>query len=267
MPISIMIWGTRIVSVSRLFFKIILIVSGISAIFPAGCDNAGEPIVPVPARVQMVPHVLADDLLPIERGIDAVAEEIDAIYLAWFSLNDRNIKQYNIYRRRDDESYFRMIRSIPLATASPGKDTTYIDNDGNKGLQLNTYYYYFVTASNTDDVESNPADTARYMLLDKPLLRLPDGQSFTADSLPTLTWDFVEIPNEYILRIGNTFSQLIYIGIFQSDYDNNAQIKDMNKITDFPLLSPGTYTWRIDAIGPDEDNSGSEAVPKTFDIQ
>ena len=86
-------------------------------------------------------------------------------------------------------------------------------------------------------------------------------------SLPTLTWDFVEIPNEYILRIGNPFSQLVYIGIFQSDYDNNAQKKDMNEITDFPLLSPGTYTWRIDAIGPDEDNSGSEAVPKTFDIQ
>jgi hypothetical protein len=96
---------------------------------------------------------------------------------------------------------------------------------------------------------------------------MPDGQSCTTDSLHTLAWDFVEIPAEYILRIESAFNQLVYIGIFESVYDNNAQIKDLNEITDFPLLSPGTYTWRIDAIGPDEDNSGSEAVPKTFDIQ
>jgi len=255
------------VSVSHLFFKFILISAGLFSLFPAGCDNAGEPIVPVPGKVRMVPHVFADDLLPVERGIDAVAEQTEGIYLAWFSLNDRNIRQYNIYRRRADESYFRMIRSVALATASPGKDTTYIDNDGNKGLQLNIYYYYFVTASNTDNVESDPADTLRYMLLDKPLLRQPDGQSFTVDSLPTLNWEFIEIPNEYILRIENPFSQLVYIGIFKSVYDNNAQTNDMNDISGFPLLSPGTYTWRIDVVGPDEDNSGSEAIPKTFNIQ
>jgi hypothetical protein len=261
-----MIWEIHTVSaLHSLFRNPLLVFSGLILILN-GCDGPGDPIVPVPDDVQLVPHTLADDLQAIERGIDAVPDEIEGIYLAWYSLNDRNIKQYNIYRRRDDESYFRLIRTIPIATASPGKDTTYVDNDGNTGLQLNIYYHYFVTASNTQDAESEAVDTLKYMLLNKALLRLPDGQSFSADSLPTLAWDFVEIPNEYILRVENAFGQLIYIGTFQSDYDNDAQTKDLNDIAEFPVLSSGTYTWRIDSIGPDEDNSGAEAVPKTFDI-
>jgi hypothetical protein len=235
--------------------------------FSNGCDSPGEPIVPVTADVRMVGHSFSDDTLATERGIDAVPDEIDGIYLAWYALNDRNIQQYNVYRRREDESYFRLIRTIRLATASPGSDTTLIDLNGNSGLALNKYYHYFVTASNSQDVEGKAADTLKYMLLPKPLLRLPDGQSFSTDSLPTLTWDFVEIPDQYILRIENVFRQLIYVGIFQSSYDNNSQTKDLNEITGFPDLLPGTYAWRIDIIGPDEDNSGAEAVPKTFDIQ
>ena len=74
-------------------------------LFVASCDNAGEPIVPSPADVRMVHHSLMDDTLALEQGIDAVPEN-DGIFLAWYDLNDRNIRQYNIYRRRNDESYY-----------------------------------------------------------------------------------------------------------------------------------------------------------------
>ncbi len=232
----------------------------------ASCDNAGEPIVPAPADVHMVHHSFADDTLALERGIDAVPEN-DGISLAWYDLNDRNIRQYNIYRRRNDESYFRIIKRIILEQVSSGRDTTFIDDNSDQGLDVNIYYHYFVTATNTQDEESGAGDTLKYKLLSKPECRWPDGQTFSADSLPTITWDFVDIPDLYVLRIENIFGQLHYVGIFQSNYDNNSQAKDLNKIPNLPAFSPGDYLWRIDSVGPDEDNSGSESKWKTFLIR
>jgi hypothetical protein len=230
----------------------------------SGCDNAGEPIVPDPQDVQMVPHYFSDDLLALEQGIDAVWED-DGIFLAWYDLRDRNIKQYNIYRRRDDELYFRLIKRIFLEQSS---DTSFVDDNAEQGLDLNIYYHYYVTATNSQNVESGAADTLKYMLLGKPEARWPDGEAFSADSsLPIISWDFIDLPDLYILRIENVFGQLHYAGVFHSNYDNNSQIKDLNEINDLPAFTPGDYLWRIDSVGPDEDSSGSESVWKTFTIQ
>jgi hypothetical protein len=100
-------------------------------------------ISPTPSPVKMVEHSAGDDLLPIERGIDAVPES-DGIFLVWHSLKDQNIKPYNIYRKKDGESFFQKIKTIDLETASPGRDTTYVDDNLESGLNLNTYYHYCV---------------------------------------------------------------------------------------------------------------------------
>jgi hypothetical protein len=267
MLINIMIWGIHIVSVFLLYSKRILFCLLIPAGLFVACDKTGEPIVPRPERVQMVYHSFADDTLANEIGIDAVPET-DGIYLAWYSLKDHNIRQYNIYRRREDESFFRHIKSIYLDQVGAGRDTVYTDTDADRGLTTNKYYNYYVTATNTQDEEGGALDTLKYMLLDKAETRLPDGQTYvlSVDSLPVLNWDFVEIPDLYILRIENSFGQIHYIGIFHSNYDNNAQKNDLNKITDLPPFSAGTYLWRIDCVGPDWDNSGSESNWKTFSI-
>jgi hypothetical protein len=240
----------------------------ISLLAFTACDNTGEPIVPEPGDVKMVEHSSSDDTLAFERGIDAVPES-DGIYLAWYSLNDRNISQYHIYRKKEDETFFDRVKSIDLETASPGRDTTFVDDNAENGLELNIhYYYYYVTASNTEGQESSPIDTLRYMLIDKPEPDRPDGESYDpdVDGLPTLFWNFVEIPNLYILRIENSFDQVHYIGIFQSNYDNNYQTKDLSSISDLPAFIPGVYKWRIDSIGPDEDHSGAESNWKVFII-
>jgi len=255
------------VSVLHLFSKILAFILLVGILLFTSCDNAGEPIVPAPADVHMVHHSLMDDTLALEKGIDAVPEN-DGIFLAWYDLNDRNIKQYNIYRRRDDESYFKIIKRIFLEQVSSGKDTTFIDDNSDQGLDVNIYYHYFITATNTQDEESGTADTLKYRLLSKPETRLPNGIfEFRPDSLPTLSWDFVEIPNLYIIRIEDYFYHLLYAGIFQSNYDNTSQTKDLNEIPDLPVFVPGDYQWRIDSIGPDEDNSGSESAWKTFLIR
>jgi hypothetical protein len=243
----------------------LLLVFSLSAF--TACDSAGEPIVPEPGNVKMVEHFSGDDTLIIERGIDAVPES-DGIYLAWYSLRDNNINQYNIYRKKESGTFFQRIKTIDLETASSGKDTTFIDDNAEAGLDLNTYYYYYITAVNTEGQESSAIDTLRYMLINKPELDRPDGESYNPeiDGLPILFWNFVEIPNLYILRIENSFDQVHYIDIFQSDYDNNYQTLELSTISDLPAFIPGVYKWRVDSIGPDEDNSGAESNWKVFII-
>jgi hypothetical protein len=240
----------------------------IALVVLTSCDNTSDPIVPEPGDVKMVEHTAADDTLAFERGIDAVPES-DGIYLAWYSLNDRNISHYNIYRKAEEGTFFERIKRIDLETASPGKDTTFVDDNAEAGLALNTYYEYFVTATNTEGKESSAIDTLRYMLVNKAELDRPDGESYDpdVDGLPTLFWNFVEIPDLYILRIETSFDQLYYIGIFQSNYDNNYQTLDLSVVSDFPVFIPGVYKWRIDTIGPDEDHSGAESNWKVFIIQ
>ena len=259
--------------VLHLYFKFIIVAVFILIPLIFSCDDPGKPILPVPDDVQMVPHAFADDTAATERGVDAVPES-EGIYIAWYSLNDRNVKQYNIYRREGDEpgSYFgnKPYKIINLEVAAPGKDTTYVDDNADAGLTPNIYYYYFVTATNKDNEEGSAVDTLRYQLLRKPDTELPNGESYDPDidGLPTLFWYFPdEHPAQYILRIENySFDRLHYIGIFNRDYSNERQELDLNSVPNLPEFLPGIYRWRIDSIGPDPDNSGSESSWKVFNI-
>ena len=273
MPINIMILGTHIVSEYRLFCKI-PVIGLIIGIFLIACDTGGDPKLPTPGKVKMVSHSFTDDTLAVERGIDAVPES-DGIYLAWYSLRDANIKQYNIYRwegRKDEEFVFfgDPWRVIDLDVARPGsgKDTTFTDDNKESGLDLNAFYSYFVTATNKDGLEGVAEDTLEYMLLDKPETRWPDGQTFDSalDSLPILSWDFADVPDQYILRIENSFNQLHYVGIIQVTEYFISQTLDMDTIADLPEFTPGVYTWRIDIIGPYLNISGAESKWKVFII-
>jgi len=234
------------------------------------CDKAGKPIIPEPGDVKMVDHYATDDTMLIERGIDAVPES-DGIYLAWYSLRDQNISHFNIYRKKESETFFQRIKTIDLETASAGKDTTFIDDNAETGLDLNEYYYYYIKAVNKEDRVGLAADTLRYMLIDKPVLLQSDKETYDpdVDGLPILSWNFVQIPDLYILRIENGFDQLHYVHVFQvTEYFNN-QILDLNdtvKVPALPDFQPGLYKWRIDSIGPDEDHSGSESNWAVFFI-
>ena len=240
--------------------------------FISACDSSGDPIVPEPGDVKMVDHSAGDDTLAFERGIDAVPES-DGIFLAWYSLNDRNISHYNIYRKKESATFYQRIKQIDLLTANPGNDTTFVDDNAEAGLELNTYYSYFVRAVNTEGQEGMAIDTLRYMLIDKPILLKVDRDDEQydpdIDGLPVLSWNFVEIPDLFILRIENSFEQLHYVHIFQVIDYFNAQSLDLNdpeKVPDLPEFLPGDYQWRIDKIGPDENDSGSESNWAVFTI-
>jgi hypothetical protein len=225
------------------------------------CDNSQGPDLPQPTRVQWVPR--SGDLAATEMGIDAIPES-DGIKLQWFSLHDQNLKKYSIYRRKNQESYFKVIKTIDLETAFPGQDTIYVDDDPD--MEFYRYTYYYVTGTNRDDLEGFPSDTVRYQLLEKPQTYVPNGESITA--LPVFYWSFPQTatPDSFILRIEQEYlNRLHYIAKFQSNYDSPDQTLDLSQVANPPIFDSGfSYRWRIDSIGPDSSSSGAESAWKIF---
>jgi len=239
-------------------FRIALFIL-IIAIF--SCQNSTNPDLPQPARVQWVPR--SSDLAATERGIDAVPES-NGISMQWFSLHDQNLKKYSVYRRKSQETYFKVIKNIDLETVFPGQDTVYTDND--TLMQFYRYTYYYVTATNRDDLEGPPSDTIRYQLLEKPMTVQPNGQTF--GEIPLFFWSFppTATPDSFILRIELEYlNLLVYAAKFQSNYDSPDQTLDLHQTADPPVFIPGnSYRWRIDSIGPDSSSSGAESAWKIF---
>jgi hypothetical protein len=227
------------------------------------CDNSQNPSLPQPARVQWVPR--SSDMAAVELGIDAVPES-DGIKLQWFSLHDQNLKKYSIYRRKSQETYFKVIKTIDLETAFPGQDTVFIDDD--PAMEFYRYTYYYVTGTNRDDLEGLPSDTLRYQLLLKPTTYEPNGK--TINGLPVFYWSFPQTatPDSFILRIELEYlNRLFYIAKYQSNYDSPDQILDLAQDSIPPSFDSGlSYRWRIDSIGPDSSSSGAESAWKIFYI-
>jgi hypothetical protein len=228
-----------------------------------GCKNSSEPTLPTPAKIRMVPR--SNDMAAIEVGIDAVPES-NGIKLQWFNPRDRNLKKYSVYRRESMETYFKVIKTVDLETVFPGQDTVYVDDDPD--LPLNRYNYYYVTATNKDNLEGPPSDTLKYLLLEKPQTFKPNGETITG--LPVFYWSFpaTVTPDSFILRIEEEYTNyLFYIAKFQSNYDQPEQSLDLAQVPNPPGFNSGqSYRWRIDSIGPDAETSGSESAWLIFYI-
>lgn len=224
------------------------------------CSNPGDPVVIDPGRTTFVPH--SPDTSAVERGIDAVPET-DGIYLEWYDIKSPDIKYFDIYRMREGETYFKKIKTIDLATASPGMDTTFVDNPEN--IVFNVYNYYYIKAIYKDDVEGEASDTAAYNLMHKPVLVRPSGEVISG--IPVFVWNFPGvIPNNYILRIEEVLrNKNIYTREFQVTEFFNDQSLDLAEVGDAPQFQSGfTYRWRIDHVGTDAMTSGSESNWFTF---
>jgi hypothetical protein len=211
----------------------------------------------LPPRAAMVPR--SPDTASVELGIDAIPES-DGIQVQWYKLYHPSLKYYHLYRKAEDELYFRRIKVIDPERASQGGDTTYIDNDSTLSL-LNTYQY-FVAAANEEGNESAPSDTVAYMLMEKAVLVSPNQEAITGDIV--FQWKFIgDAPPQYfILRIEEEFAQkLVYSNIF---WNNNfipgldtLNLSEKEPDITFPI---GNYRWRIDCIGEDAETSGSESA-------
>jgi hypothetical protein len=232
------------------------------------CSDSSGPNTTPPGKLTFIPK--GPDVAQTEQGIDAVPDQ-DGVYLEWFATADPNTRYIDIYRQREDETFYRRIWTIDLETASSDEKTAYVDDS--EDVAKNSYNYYYLITRNGDGVEGQPSDTMQYNLLEKPELSRPNGD--VVDGLPTFTWRFPDIiPENYILRIEEEFTnRVVFVREFKvTEYFSNQSL-DLAKQDDPPQFVSGfTYRWRIDSVGagildPDDRSknySGSESQWLTF---
>ena len=234
------------------------------------CSDSNGPNTNPPASLKFIAK--GPDTAIIEQGVDAIPDK-DGVLLEWGKSGDQNIRYIDVYRQRENETFFRKIWTIDLETASAGDDVSYIDDSDDLGI--NIYNYYYLRTRNSDDVEGQPSDTVQYNLLIKPELSRPNGEA--VDELPVFYWNFPDvIPDSYILRIQEEFTDRVFVKEFQvTEYFSNQSLDlgDPTIVENPPQFVSGfMYRWRIDAVGPgilnpddpDKNYSGSESQWFTF---
>lgn len=195
------------------------------------------------------------DTALIEQGIDAV-ESGDFIQLDWRAGDEREPFRYRIYRGLSTDDEYTLIAEVG------GKIETYIDSVG----VIGTRYYYYVTAKDEDEGESEPSDTLSYQLLAKPVLL-----ANTSSVRPTFSWQVNGTPPQfYVLKLLETDTdKKIWVTWVQTSFgDQMEQVKynfDSTAVRD-SLRTGVSYKWRVDIVGPSA-NSGSESNWKRFVLQ
>ncbi|RME00371.1 MAG: hypothetical protein D6814_03635 [Calditrichaeota bacterium] len=190
----------------------------------------------------------------IEIGIDAV-ESGDYIQLDWQTSGTQKPENFRIYRREGKSEDFVQIAQVS------GNKTTFLDSSG---IKIGTRYYYYLTAVNDDDVESEASDTLSYLLVEKAFLL-----SNTLQPVPVFTWQVRTNPEVYVLKLIEADTERkIWVTKVRSAYSQTEQVKyniDGTALLD-SLQTGVAYKWRIDIVGPAE-NSGSESSWKKFMLQ
>lgn len=228
-----------------------------------------------PQRVRIVERQAGADTLDSEPGIDAV-ENPDTIYnyiqVMWYS--GARVSRYNIYRSQHETGQVNYQKIGTIEEDQNGDiDTIYIDT---QDLELNVRYYYYVTAENEDNLESENSDTVSYRLLEKATHLGVNGNSSEINQPPIKFEWWLEsglTPDFYIIRleqfINVDFHPVVYVRYIQSTYQSpQTFILDGGDIRS--RLPDGKYRWRIDCVGeedPDQNYySGSESDWAVFRI-
>ncbi len=227
------------------------------------CQNSTESDNPVPARVILVEKSAEDD--SIETGIDAefVRPQQNGIILQWHPVGDNDLAAYDIYRSAvDSNSAFRKIGTVLKSLNNV--DTFYVDKSPEifpgPGMPASRYYYYVVAR----DEEGGVGERSRvdnYKLEEICTLNAPNDQSMFEGNFD---WDFPPIqPDVFIFRLMKD-GVPIYVKRLQNDYSADPWSQSELGLDS---LESGSYQWRIDIIGADPPNNGSESAWLGFTVQ
>jgi len=246
--------------------KFIILLILLFTVLYQSCTNDVNKTEP-PARVLLVPKTAESDTL--EKGIDAVYDGanplVNDIILEWHPNTEKTLAGYSIYR---SESIDKNYVSVGKITKNFNIiDTTFTD----VSVSLDKRYFYFVKAFDELDQYGDPSDTVNYSVRESPVLLEPVGPIIIR--APFFSWNFDQlfIPDNYVFRLlirsgngvyKNFYTQETSIG---DDYTPN-QLKELNELTPYSSLEPGTYRWRIDPIGS-ELFQGAESDWMQFTVQ
>ena len=228
-------------------------------------DSTGNNNTP-PGKVILVQKSAEDAL--VETGIDAQYDlntKRDGIFLQWYSVEEENLAAYDIYRSSvDSSSAFKRIAAIPKI--SNNIDTFYVDNSPEvypqSGLSALRYYYY-VVARDAEGAVGERSRVENYKLEEYSVLNAPDDHT-KFDS--TFQWNFpVNQPDSFVFRIMRQGDSAPFFVMQHQNTYFPTQDWTMFELG-LNSLPAGIYQWRIDIIGP-EENNGSESDWLSFRVQ
>jgi hypothetical protein len=168
-----------------------------------------------------------------------------AIRIEWDVSTEEYPAGYRIYRSTSlEEDSFQII-----ATASE-QDNYYEDTDAN----IETKYYYRISAVDDSGNESGESDIVEYTLLGKPTLIEPADQAVIETTIPTFVWLGVSGASFYTIRV---FSRAAEGGVWEEiwhgervyPYQDLRKTYNDDKLALKPLENGMTCKWRVDSSG------------------
>lgn len=227
------------------------------------CSQPEEVNPDLPEPVQMVLRSSGADSLDFERGIDAASNpgnSFNVIEFQWHThLQQNDLETFKIYRSEHESGQINFnLLSVKEIGQPGGIDTLYRDT---QDLALDVRYFYYVTAVDKDNQESEPSDTVSYSLLEKASDLSLNGnpQQIT---LPEFNFKWQSLASHlFYVRveafISEDFHPLVNLKVVESAYGDgwqNLHLEGPWLKTTFPN---GNYRWRVDCIG--DENTAEQA--------
>jgi len=204
------------------------------------------------------------------NGIDAV-EDANWIRLQWAPLIDTDIAFLRVYRYRETSN--GIADSTLVDSVRYSKQVSYIDKTiGQSGVGIEWFYYIDVFDNAGNHTVS---DTVSYKLLEKPMLTSPsNGTMLTSSNELSFVWetDPMGIATRFRLLLfvdsGNDSRELVFTHDISDTNPSNEYITVPYSDISTSELLPGTYYWRVDALGNETTvDSGSESSPYSVIIE
>ncbi len=237
----------------------------------SGDDDESVDKVP-PTKPVLIPHLgdtgdgtitYNDETLILNdanNGIDAESVN-NGIRLMWEPLIfDNDLERITIYRFMNSNT-----DDIVLVDYVTAEEVEYTDDTINNDLVFDNLFSYYIEVADQAG-NSTFSDTVSYKLMYKPILNYPDNGTIVNDDLASeegLKFLFysTEQVDKFRVLLFNENSELIWI-------DNvNVDAEDLVSNYDGGSLSPGSYSWRVDAFRYDNELEfyyGSESYTSTI---
>ena len=227
------------------------------------CSQPEEVKPDPPESVQMVLRSAGADSLDFERGIDAAANPgnpVNAIEMQWHThLQQNDLESFKIYRSKHESGQINFnLLSVKEIGQQGGTDTLFRDT---QDLELNVRYFYYITAADKDNQESEPSDTVSYSLLEKASELSLNGNPPQIDTTDfNFIWKSLASHLFYVrveAFISEDFHPLVLLKEVQSAYGDGWQNLHLEGTWLKSALPNGSYRWRIDCVG--DENIAEQA--------
>ena len=225
----------------------------ISIIF-LGCsqDLNKKDIPPSPVWVEKSRPADLEEIGIDAHNINLLDPGMNSIKLMWYNSPEDDVWKYHIYKtdilnQNNNPTEFSRI----FTTES---DTSFVD----EYVDRYVYYYYYLTAENFEENESDASDTISYQLLNKPVA-FSSSDSIQSESLQ---FQWIDenggsfVPSGYVIRINDEFSESIWTCQIQPPVYFNPKTfnyssggidcLEYNGISGY--LDSGKYYWKVKSL-------------------